>query len=537
MPDRFPARRRSRVTWAARLLTIVLAALAGSFILWDPLTIDEERHLQRIMQHSARGVRAGLAAAMRARLLSQVRRARLLKPGREVSAESVDVAELLLEHDPGIIAIQWIDRKGGPRTIIARDPEEEPRLLSVIDRLATSLPIAAALEGRPHVTSPVSLADGSRVAAIVVPVGVAPADGFLITIFDVRSSLDSILADHRAAGYSIAVIEGGQEIYRTAGAAGDLEQRWAHDGDVQLPGVVWRVRLWPGPDMIGEVTSALPELALVLGALLGFMLMATLYDARTSKVRSDELHRIREQLEIHVTERTSELQRANRALQDLSGRLLKLQDEERRRIARELHDSTTQMLAAVANNIGQARRLAADMSCGTLDVVLDESSELIDQVVAEIRTVSYLLHPPLLDELGLEYVLSWYVEGFGKRSGIDVDIDVQPGFGRLPADIELTLFRITQEALSNVHRHSGSDTGRVRLRRSGDSVELEVADDGRGLAGHLPELTQTSALGVGIAGMRERARQLGGSLEISGSERGTIVRAVLPLRAAEESAA
>jgi signal transduction histidine kinase len=196
------------------------------------------------------------------------------------------------------------------------------------------------------------------------------------------------------------------------------------------------------------------------------------------------------------------------------------------------------MLAAIANNLGQARRLAERISGAALDDVLDECAELLHQVTSEIRTVSYLLHPPLLDELGLEYVVPWYVEGFSRRSGIVIDIDVPSGFGRLASDIELTLFRITQEALSNVHRHSGSGTARVRLWRTADHVELSVEDDGRGLARTLPETTEAfAALGIGIAGMRERARQLGGYLEITGSERGTIVRAVLSARAAEESAA
>jgi len=163
---------------------------------------------------------------------------------------------------------------------------------------------------------------------------------------------------------------------------------------------------------------------------------------------------------------------------------------------------------------------------------LAESLSLADQAVKEIRTISYLLHPPLLDEGGLLSAVRWFSDGFSRRSGIHVALDLAADLGRLPRDVEIALFRIVQEALNNVHRHSGSATASIRLCRGPDSVVLEVADAGRGLPSELVDtpLDAIASLGVGIPGMRERARQLGGSLEIHTAGTGTTLRASLPLR-------
>ncbi|HUE01491.1 MAG TPA: MHYT domain-containing protein [Bryobacteraceae bacterium] len=212
---------------------------------------------------------------------------------------------------------------------------------------------------------------------------------------------------------------------------------------------------------------------------------------------------------------------AEAALHQLSGRLLCLQDEERRRLARELHDSTAQLLVALGINLS-----VVNESAGALEPrarrALDESRTLADQCLREIRTASYLLHPPELDELGLQSALASYIDGFAQRSGIQVDLDVAPELGRLPQEAETALFRIVQEALSNVHRHSGSSWACVRLVRGSSSVTLEISDRGRGMR-------SDTMPGVGIASMRERAQQLGGWLEIVSPNHGTTVRAVIPV--------
>ena len=220
-----------------------------------------------------------------------------------------------------------------------------------------------------------------------------------------------------------------------------------------------------------------------------------------------------------------------RTLAQLSGRLLQLQDEERRRIARELHDATGQNLSALS--IGLSMVLSSNGLDPRTREALKESLALADSSVREIRTMSYLLHPPLLDELGLASALRAYSEGYSERTGIRLDLDFPPQMPRLPEAIEIALFRIVQEGLINIHRHSGSPIAILRLKHEPGQVELELADRGRGLSpGTLEwDMPSASRIGVGIAGMRERARQLGGHLTIASGETGTTLRVVLPASA------
>lgn len=232
-----------------------------------------------------------------------------------------------------------------------------------------------------------------------------------------------------------------------------------------------------------------------------------------------------------VTRDVTETKRSQEAVRQLSGRLLRLQDEERRRMARELHDSTAQTLAALSLNLALVSQRARASLDPKASKCLEESIQLAEQASREIRTFSYLLHPPMLDEAGLPYALQWYTNGFAQRTRIHVDCEVSPELGRLPADVETALFRIVQECLTNIHRHSGSPTARIRLRHDSGQVTLEVADAGKGFpGGALPEGDGGAAtLGVGIRGMRERVRQLGGRLEVKHGQPGTIVEVVLPL--------
>lgn len=222
------------------------------------------------------------------------------------------------------------------------------------------------------------------------------------------------------------------------------------------------------------------------------------------------------------------LEVANRRLHQLSAQLLRYQDQERRKIARELHDSTAQTLAALSMNLSRLQRSKLD--AGRKDALLSESLELAAASSREIRTLTYLLHPPLLDEVGLVGALQTYVEGFRQRTGISIELEVSPALGRLANSLELTLLRIIQEGLGNVHRHSGSRTARIELERDGEQVRLVVEDHGRGLPADLVGPDKSFAgFGVGILGMRERAEQLGGRLEITSGNEGTKVIATLPI--------
>lgn len=269
---------------------------------------------------------------------------------------------------------------------------------------------------------------------------------------------------------------------------------------------------------------------------------AILRDVTERKRADEKLKRAHDELEVHIQERTVELQCTNQMLEaevaerkegedmlrELSGRLLQAQDEERRRVARELHDSTAQYLAALSLNIAFVQKNAPELPKHLLEI-LSETGQLVDSCSTEIRTMSYLLHPPLLDDLGLTSALQWYAGGFTKRSGIKVILDLSPDLGRLPADHERAYFRIVQECLTNVRKHSGATEARIQLIRCEDGTRLEVSDNGRGMPGITQATSDVVALlGVGIAGMRERVRQLGGRLEITSTSKGSVVSAMLP---------
>jgi PAS domain S-box-containing protein len=209
-------------------------------------------------------------------------------------------------------------------------------------------------------------------------------------------------------------------------------------------------------------------------------------------------------------------EKSEEALHMLSGQLLVLQDDERRRISRDLHDVTGQKLAVLNIDLSQMERLNTSKSDSVYQRLLAECKQLSKEVGEEIRTLSYVLHPPLLDELGLASAARWYVEGFARRTGIDVQVDVTPDFTRLPPDAELALFRVVQESLTNIHRYSGSATAQVRLSTQNGQIQLEIEDQGKGI----PAENLTAHLGVGIQGMQERMRQLSGRLEVSSSPNG-----------------
>lgn len=248
----------------------------------------------------------------------------------------------------------------------------------------------------------------------------------------------------------------------------------------------------------------------------------------------EELRNARLDLEARVKdrtaaleERTAALERAESAARSLSGRILTLQDDERRRIARGLHDSLGQYLAALKMNLA---RFPA--SHDEQIYLAKECTEITEKCLTETRTVSHLLHPPLLDESGFCSAAQWYVDGFAQRSGISVKLDLPQERTPLPSDVEITLFRVVQETLTNVHRHSGASHVVITLSLNEKHARLQVRDNGRGIPRKQLKrlLDGTSGTGVGLAGMRERVRELEGSLEIYSDGNGTGVIVTAPLR-------
>ncbi len=228
---------------------------------------------------------------------------------------------------------------------------------------------------------------------------------------------------------------------------------------------------------------------------------------------------------------------AEEALRNLSARLLQLQDEERRRIARELHDSMGQSLAALVIHLSAVSAKVADVDPAAADL-LREAILLSQKASDETRTLSYLLYPPTLDYAGLRSALEWYIEGFTQRSKVNVELKVSLGPNRLPEIVERTLFRIVQESLTNIFRHSGSDTASVQIAGQSGIVRLEVADNGKGIPDAILTTLNSSGgqLGVGIRGMRERVRQLGGWLQIKSRPNGTTIIVTLSVKEAASEA-
>jgi two-component system NarL family sensor kinase len=259
-----------------------------------------------------------------------------------------------------------------------------------------------------------------------------------------------------------------------------------------------------------------------------------------SPVREQGVHTIcvvatelTELIETNEALRVSEL-----SLRQLSARLLKLQDEERRRIARDLHDTTGQKIAVLSMTLDRLAKLVDTRKVDVKDA-LTESRDVVGKIGEEIRTLSYLLHPPLLDECGLASAVLWYAEGFKKRSGIHLNVSIDEELVRLTTDAETALFRVLQESLTNVHRYSGSPSADIRIFQSPSNVHLEIVDHGKGAKAGMERSSFAGAptLGVGIPGMRERIRQLGGQLEVEFSNEGTRVHASLPMEASPEEAA
>jgi len=254
----------------------------------------------------------------------------------------------------------------------------------------------------------------------------------------------------------------------------------------------------------------------------------TASDITARKHAEEELREAQAHLELRVKQRTEELERLQMDLRDLTGKLLQLQDEERRRIASDLHDSAGQTLTVLAMNLAQ---LGQDTRPANSEIAVKvaQAQDLVQRLTREIRTTSYLLHPPLLDENGLAAALRWYIEGLAERSQLKIDLSMADDFGRLAREMELTMFRIVQECLTNILRHSGSDRAEIRIARDAGKVSLAVQDHGKGIPEQKLAAINDGGSGVGIRGMRDRVRQLNGDLKVQSGPLGTTIAIDLPL--------
>jgi PAS domain S-box-containing protein len=292
----------------------------------------------------------------------------------------------------------------------------------------------------------------------------------------------------------------------------------------------WRVRKDGSRFWANVVITALRDEG---GRLYGFGKVTR--DLTDRKLAEDALRRSAQQLQEEIKYRIEAERSARQAeasVRDISQRLLRLQDEERRRLGRELHDSVGQLLVGTKLAL---RALATEEGRRSWDQRVAECESILEQAIREVRTTSFLLYPPMLEELGLRTAVESYLEGFRQRSGIQIDFQAAQEFGRLAGEIELALFRVLQESLTNIHRHSGSPTAQIRLSVEEQMVVLEVQDQGKGAPTEALKFSSDflRARGVGLRGMNERLTQVGGKLEVFSKEPGTLVRATVPLRTGE----
>jgi PAS domain S-box-containing protein len=350
---------------------------------------------------------------------------------------------------------------------------------------------------------------------------------YAIFMLDVQGHVSSWnTGAQRIKGYAVSEIIGKhfsvfypEEDLRAGKPERELEVA-AKEGRFEDEG--WRLRKDGSRFWANVIISAIRD---ETGELIGFGKVTRDY---TERIKTSEI------LRKEITERTEaqrKLHDSEKSLRQLSLRLLQTQDEERRRIGRDLHDSVGQYLVGLKMKVDSLKS-SAERGQPRDGRELAECSQLIEEAISEVRTISYLLYPPMLEELGLKSAVPWYLEGFTKRSGIKTTFDVSPDFDRVPGDLELALFRVLQESLTNVHRHSGSSTAIVRLLSKDHAVILQVIDEGKGAQSkNLEDRAQDwmGTFGVGLRGMNERLRQLGGSLELSSTREGTTVSATLPL--------
>ena len=365
------------------------------------------------------------------------------------------------------------------------------------------------------------------------------------------TSLPGLISKNAPARYAVAIL---------ATAVALLACRAL---DSSLPDHVPYVMLFPAVAFSAWYCGVGPLILAVLFALLGakYWFIPPIHSLRISSARefiailvflfaagvvaamgeagrreNKKLQKAQGDLEGRVKERTAELDAANHNLRELTARLLQLQDDERRRFARELHDSVGQTLVGLTMNLS-AVRAGIERLTKTAKALTD-SETLVQNMSKEIRTISYLMHPPMLDEAGLSSAIGWYIDGFSQRGNIQVVLEMADDFGRLPQELETTIFRTVQECLTNIHRHSGSPSARIHISRSATDVIVQVEDKGMGIPlEKRNDVASGGTPGVGLRGMRERLRQLGGSLEIRSDGKGTLVSARLPLAGASSVAA
>lgn len=512
------------LAWGWFPALIALVAALGTVVLYCALKAQERAQFERVVRLATDSIQADIASDMQIRIQGLVRIAKLWQLQSKFRKDEFELyASLYENHDPGCTGVAWVNRSFQLMSVVPLDGDSELRELYLANE-DQRRELQKALTSRGAIVTRSAQHQGSRFLFIWVP-GYAGDEfqGFIVGVFRVEPLLNDVLSDHAELGYSVAISDGDKPIYILHPESWDQEKQWGQTASVPLPGVNWGVRVWPDATLMPK-TQSLSTVVLVGGLLMAGLLALAARLAQKAQSAAGTTAEANARLEKEVAER----RRAEESLHTLSARLLKVQDEERHHIAHELHEGTAQKLYGLSMNLRLISEWAPPQH-PQAQKKFTESLKLADECVREMRTLSYLLHPPSLDMLGFVDACQTLAQGFMERSGIEVELDLPARLGRLPQDWEVALFRIVQESLSNIHRHSGSKTACIRLSNHEGLLALEVSDNGRGFdQGTLDRASDRANFGVGIAGMRERLRQLGGQLHIESSASGTSITATLP---------
>jgi signal transduction histidine kinase len=498
---------------------------AVTLLIWQAMLHHEHTQITGTVKLATYSVQADMISDIDVRIRGLIQIAKLWEIWKKPSQnEFRQHSTLFIGHHPGCLAIGWVGLDYKVRWIVPVDGDDAIRdSFSHFDEGQRKW-LRQTLESRSTAVAPSFPAPhDQRYLPIWVPVSAHNhPEGFILGIFQARTLINDITADYSDWGYEIQVFEGTNQLYQLLGTVPLNE--WYQEATVELPGADWRVRLWPSEKALPS-SYPLSRTLLMGGLSVSALLTLAILLAQRAALSATNLELANREL----TKENEDRRRAEDSLRDLSARVLQLQDEERRHIARELHDSTAQSLFGLTIKL---RLIAESESPDDPECVrqLSEGRQLADQCLSEMRTMSYLLHPPSLDDLGLVPALRSLAKGFTERSGILVDMQLPSDLNRLHEEAETALFRIVQESLSNIHRHSGSRVARIELEKEDKSLVLRISDRGRGIAtGVLQQTVDPTLIGVGIAGMRARLSQLGGKLQVKSSSQGTTVVATLPL--------
>lgn len=543
-------------------VVILTVGLVASLAAWWTFRDHEQAEVQQATKRAAEAIRIDLINDLEWQVIGLDRLAMLWEAADPAQPLWTKNAELYIQHRPGCVAVEWLTPNGDKRALITAEGKEQAL---AFDGFPKEL-IAAVTRSKSAMVSvsPEKGASADRQWVIAYPVFArSQPRGYIVAFFDLEKSLNYILGDVRDLGFAFGVSLPDKPEYVLPGTNRKHEQNWGVTSDVLVRGMTWQLRVWPNAEVVNEIRSILPELILAGGCCMSLMLALSMYFAvrlahssdrtrranealqheiKTREGAQEELRRAHADLEMRIDQRTAELASANALLRrevaehkhtedllrDLTGRLFQLQDDERKRLARELHDGAAQNLVAISMDIGMIREAIPADDISNRELV-NECARLIEEGTKELRTVSYLLHPPYFDELGLASALQDFVAGFATRSGIEIKLDLDSKLGRLGNQLELGIFRVIQEALSNIHRHSQSRTATIILTRNSEFVDLEITDAGRGIPPEVLNSSGSRLAGVGIAGMQERIRLLGGKLDIQSSKTGTRIHAVIAL--------